>query len=253
MCIYINKQLPSHQIVNHPHDSNLLSGATLMNASKDIPQLTILSLYNPPTTFSGLEVLYQWLQTESTCQTPTFIMMDSNLHHPLWNPTKYYQARDLIKACGKKGFHLISPKQCPTFLGSVGRPTTIDLIITPPTSTPRTPEKHLLMNLKNLNPTLFLHTLQLNLPPRETSPLETPTCSAKDISQKITNALTTSYTNQGRWVTSNPNRCKPWWDKEQLNGLVKARNQARQSMLKHQNQSSKEAYYECQQRFKQKI
>ncbi|MBW0499329.1 hypothetical protein O181_039044 [Austropuccinia psidii MF-1] len=258
-----------------------------MNASEDIPQLTILSLYNPPTTFSGLEVLYRWLQTESTRQTPTLIMMDSNLHHPLWNPTKYYhthsQARDLIKACGKKGFRLISPKQCPTFLGSVGRPTTIDLTwanhktlhlqpatqvqlnnhssdhhpiltrITPPTSTPRIPEKHLSMSLKNLNPTLFLHTLRLNLPPHETSPLETPTDPAKDIAQKITNALTTSYTSQGRWVTSNPNRCKPWWDKEQLNELVKARNQARRTMLKYQNQSSKEAYYECQQRFKQKV
>ncbi|MBW0544884.1 hypothetical protein O181_084599 [Austropuccinia psidii MF-1] len=125
--------------------------------------------------------------------------------------------------------------------------------ITLPTSTPRTPERHLSMNLKKLNPTLFLHALQLNLPPHETLPLETPTCSAKDIAQEITNVLTTSYTNQGRWVTSNPNRCKPWWDKEQLNELIKARNQARRSMLKHQNQSSKEAYYECQQRFKQKI
>ncbi|MBW0488979.1 hypothetical protein O181_028694 [Austropuccinia psidii MF-1] len=37
-------------------------------------------------------------------------MMDSNLHHPHWNPPGYnhnhFQAKDLIRACGKKGFSL---------------------------------------------------------------------------------------------------------------------------------------------------
>ncbi|MBW0504587.1 hypothetical protein O181_044302 [Austropuccinia psidii MF-1] len=58
-------------------------------------------------------------------------MMDSNLQHPHWNPTKYYnthtQAQNLIKACAKKSFHLVSPKNTPIFLGLVGKPTTIDL------------------------------------------------------------------------------------------------------------------------------
>ncbi|MBW0506597.1 hypothetical protein O181_046312 [Austropuccinia psidii MF-1] len=58
-------------------------------------------------------------------------MMDSNLHHPLWKPTKYYhthtQAQSLIKACGEKGFHLISPRNTPTVLAPVGKHTTIDL------------------------------------------------------------------------------------------------------------------------------
>ncbi|MBW0501768.1 hypothetical protein O181_041483 [Austropuccinia psidii MF-1] len=54
-------------------------------------------------------------------------MMDSNLHHPHKYNHTHNQARDLIKACEKKGFHLISPKHTSTFLGAVGRPTTIDL------------------------------------------------------------------------------------------------------------------------------
>ncbi|MBW0575402.1 hypothetical protein O181_115117 [Austropuccinia psidii MF-1] len=131
-CIYINKQIPSHQIINHPQESNLLTTITLLGVYNSIPQLTLLSLYNPPTTFSAINILNQWLQTEATQQTPTLLVMASNLHHPHWNPSKYThthtQARNLIKICGKKGFHLILPRCIPTFLGAVGKPMMIDLI-----------------------------------------------------------------------------------------------------------------------------
>ncbi|MBW0564690.1 hypothetical protein O181_104405 [Austropuccinia psidii MF-1] len=40
----------------------------------------------------GIQILNQWLQTEAKQQTPTLIMMDSNLHHPRSPPRKrYYQ------------------------------------------------------------------------------------------------------------------------------------------------------------------
>ncbi|MBW0472117.1 hypothetical protein O181_011832 [Austropuccinia psidii MF-1] len=180
-------------------------------------------------------------------------MMDYNLHHPLWNLTKYYhthtQAQNLIKAFGKKGFHLISPKHTPTLLGPVGKPTTIDLTwashttlnlqpvtqvqlnnpssdhhpiltrITPPNSVPHIPEIHILMHLKNLDP-----TLQLSLPLTETPTLETPMESIENFTQKITTSLTAAYTNQGKWVTTSLTRSKPWCNKEQLDKLVKSRN-----------------------------
>ncbi|MBW0491123.1 hypothetical protein O181_030838 [Austropuccinia psidii MF-1] len=134
------------------------------------------------------------MATNRSDLTNSFIMMDSNLHHPLWNPTKYYhthtQAQTLIKSRGKKGFHLISPKHTPTLLGPVGKPTTIYLTwanhttsnifpvaqvqlnnhssdhhpiltrITLSHSVPRIPEKHLLMHLNNLDPTLRLKLQQ---------------------------------------------------------------------------------------------
>ncbi|MBW0569354.1 hypothetical protein O181_109069 [Austropuccinia psidii MF-1] len=87
-CIYINKQIPSHQIVKHPQEINLLSTITLLGVSNSIPQLTLLSLYNPPTTFSEINILHQFLQTEATRQTWTLLMRDSNFHHPHWNPSK---------------------------------------------------------------------------------------------------------------------------------------------------------------------
>ncbi|MBW0479452.1 hypothetical protein O181_019167 [Austropuccinia psidii MF-1] len=116
-------------------------------------------------------------------------MMDSNLHHPLGNPNKYNhthtQARYLMKIYRKKDFHLVSPKHTPTFLIAVCRSTTIDLTwanhktqdLQPATKvqldshssnhhpiiTRLTPTKHLLIQLKDLDNTLFLYALQQHL------------------------------------------------------------------------------------------
>ncbi|MBW0521294.1 hypothetical protein O181_061009 [Austropuccinia psidii MF-1] len=233
-------------------------------------------------TFDRIQILNQWLQTHETQQTPTLIIMDSNLHHPLWNLHKYNhthtQARHLIKACGKKGFHLISPKHTPTFLGTVGRPKTIDLTwvnnitqnlqpktqvqlnnhssdhhpiitkITLPNSDTHTPKKHLSIQVKYLDIMLFLQTLQRNLT-QETTMLN----SIEAITQNLLTTITLAYNNQGKWVTTNPEGSKAWWNKEQLNSLVRLRNQARRKMLKHQTNKSKEEYYHYQKLFKQKV
>ncbi|MBW0482641.1 hypothetical protein O181_022356 [Austropuccinia psidii MF-1] len=286
-CIYISKRIPAHHIVNHIQENNLLTAITLTEVSDSTPQVTLLSLYNPPSTFEGLNLLDQWLQNESTRQTPTFIMMDSNLHHPHWNPSGYThthtQARYLIKSCGKKGFRLISPRHTPTFLGSVGKPTTIDLtwanhtsrllhpttqvqlnnhssdhhpIITRITilqSPPQPPSKHLSMHLSRLNSSLFLDQVRQYLPTTAT-PLETSSADwAEENAQRLLTAITTAYNNQGKWVTTNPARSKAWWDKSQLNELVKLQNKARREMLRHQTIETKNKYYHHQQRFKQKV
>ncbi|MBW0486188.1 hypothetical protein O181_025903, partial [Austropuccinia psidii MF-1] len=242
---------------------------------------------NPPSTFDGIDLLDRWLQSESTRQTPTFVMMDSNLHHPHWNPIGYThthtQARNLIKVCGRKGFGLISPRHTPTFLGSVGKPTAIDLTganhksrllqamtqvqlnnhssdhhpiitkITLPQSPPLPPPRHPAMRLNQLNSNLFLDHLRQLLSATaditKTSHLNTAGKTAQDLST----AIMTAYNNQGKWVTTNPTRAKAWWDKSQLDELVKLRNRARQEMLKHQTNEAKEAYHYHQQKFKQKV
>ncbi|MBW0493889.1 hypothetical protein O181_033604 [Austropuccinia psidii MF-1] len=286
-CTYINKRIPAHQITNHIQESHLLSITTISNLSETIPDITILSLYNPPSTFTGIDLLNQWLQNNSTRQTPTFIMMDSNLHHPHWNPKGYThthtQARDLIKACGRKGFRLISPRHTPTFLGAVGKPTAIDLTwanhksrlllpitqvqlnnhssdhhpiltkITLPHSLTLPPQKHLTMRLNQLNPDLFLdHLGQLLLTTANTTETDTPNATDKTI-QDLSTAILTAYNNQGKWVNTNPARAKAWWDKRQLDELVKLRNQARREMLKRQTDKTQKTYYHHQQQFKQKV
>ncbi|MBW0533736.1 hypothetical protein O181_073451 [Austropuccinia psidii MF-1] len=59
------------------------------------------------------------------------VAMDASLHHKLWNPNGYNhthrKGKELIKWCGSKGFEPTSPKGTPTYVGSNGTATTIDL------------------------------------------------------------------------------------------------------------------------------
>ncbi|MBW0498142.1 hypothetical protein O181_037857 [Austropuccinia psidii MF-1] len=91
----------------------------------------LLSVYNTPTSFDGLPHLQTWLNNLVNRNTPTLIIIDSNLHHRLWNPPQYQhshpESRQLLRMCGKKGFKLISPKHIQTFFGATGQPSTIDL------------------------------------------------------------------------------------------------------------------------------
>ncbi|MBW0521937.1 hypothetical protein O181_061652 [Austropuccinia psidii MF-1] len=235
-CIYISKRIPARHIVNHMQENNLLLAITLLEVSESTPHITLLSLYNPPSTFEGLNLLDHWLQIESKRQTPTFIMMDSNLHHPHWNPTGYThthtQARDLIKVCGKKGFCLISPRHTPTFLGSVGKPTTINL----------TWANH----RSKLQPNNTAHTPK---PPYNQQHNGDQLC-------KLDRGKRTTVIDSNNNSLQQPGEVghhQPWWDEGQLNQLVKLQNKARREMLRHQTTKTKNKYYHHQQRFKQKV
>jgi hypothetical protein len=96
-----------------------------------VKTICIVNLYNPAKNFDGLAELQDWLQLSNNRQIPTFILMDSNLQHKLWNPPGYphshREAKNLIKTCGQMGFKIISQKGVPTFANSRSSQTTIDL------------------------------------------------------------------------------------------------------------------------------
>ncbi|MBW0551783.1 hypothetical protein O181_091498 [Austropuccinia psidii MF-1] len=234
----------------------------LLGISNSIPQLTLLSLYNPPATFSGIKTLSQWLQTEATLQTPRLLMMDSNLHHPLWNPSKYNnthtQERDLIKIFGRPAAidltwanhktQSLRPVAQVQLNNHSSDHCPIITRLTLPSPETHTSEKHLSVQLKDLENTPFLPDLQQNLPKETTtaSLIETTT-------QEISTAITFAYNDQRRWVTANPARSKAWWNKEQLGGLVRLRDQASRKMLKHQTNKSREEYYHYQNLLKKNV
>ncbi|MBW0513308.1 hypothetical protein O181_053023 [Austropuccinia psidii MF-1] len=58
-------------------------------------KLTLKSLYNPPTTFKGIDILKDSLNNNNPRHNPTIIAMDSNLHSKLWNPRGYNQKKAL--------------------------------------------------------------------------------------------------------------------------------------------------------------
>ncbi|MBW0538749.1 hypothetical protein O181_078464 [Austropuccinia psidii MF-1] len=82
-CVYINKSIPTHQILYLPDNNSLSSWVTINNIHPTVLKITLLSLYNTPTKLDGLPPLQTWLNDVSRRDTPTLIMTDSNLHHCL--------------------------------------------------------------------------------------------------------------------------------------------------------------------------
>jgi hypothetical protein len=129
-CTLINKKYHSESIHPLPDGSCIMTTVELDLNIEKIKTIRIVNLYNPPKNFDGLAKLQDWLQISNNWQIPTFIMMDSNLHHHLWNPPCYphshREAKTLIKTCRQMGFKIILQKGVPTFANSRSSQTTID-------------------------------------------------------------------------------------------------------------------------------
>jgi hypothetical protein len=126
-----NKKYHSYCIHPLPNGSRLLTAIVFdLNIDK-IKTIHILNLYNPPKSFEGLTELQTWFNLTNNRKIPTFLLMDLNLHHKLWNPPRYHhshrEASQLIKTCGQSGFKIVSEKGIPTFANNRSSQTTIDI------------------------------------------------------------------------------------------------------------------------------
>ncbi|KAG0140926.1 hypothetical protein CROQUDRAFT_22176, partial [Cronartium quercuum f. sp. fusiforme G11] len=94
--------------------------------------IRIISCYNPPSDFRGLQALRNWLNSCYNRRIPSLLMMDANLHHQKWSTSTTQrfspQARDLNHLCGSSSFKIVSPKGIPTCYSKGSSPTVIDLI-----------------------------------------------------------------------------------------------------------------------------
>ncbi|MBW0572070.1 hypothetical protein O181_111785 [Austropuccinia psidii MF-1] len=97
-CIYIRNFISSENIAIGEDNNKLL---TLVSIKIGERKLTSKFLYNPPTTFKGINILKDSLNYNNPQDDPTIIAMDSKLHSKLWNPRGYNhihpQAKDLIR------------------------------------------------------------------------------------------------------------------------------------------------------------
>jgi hypothetical protein len=111
--------------------THILSAVDLDIDNENIKKICLINLYYPPRSFEGIQQLSDWFNQHNDCRIPTFIFMDSNLHHSSWNPFNYkhthQQSRDLIRNCGCNGFKIISEKGVPTFIKIRTSPIVIDL------------------------------------------------------------------------------------------------------------------------------
>jgi hypothetical protein len=249
-----------------------------------VKTICVINLYNPPKKFEGLAKLQSWLLLSNNRRIPTFLVMDSNLHHKLWNPPRYphshCEAKDLIKTCGQMGFKIISQKGVPTFANRRNSKTTIDLtwanaaalkfVSSCVTTSANHGSDHqaislvlnfnadiqinerLTCNLEKINFEKFQSDLKLNIATISTANLST----ANDIDllvERITIAIQNSIDKQKRTINHNIGKIKPWWDSKILDPIVKKRNRAQKWMMLSKSPASFDCYQYWQKSFKETI
>lgn len=283
-CIYISRSLPTESYTPIPSGSGLLT-AVEIRGPYAIGPLRVISLYNPPTSFTGLPVLEHWMKQHHRCRTPTLLTMDGNLHHKQWNPPYrrqvHRQALVLTGLCGSNGFKLVSPKGIPTYYPPKGNGggTTIDLTwsnfalakqvmrcevlsntfgsdhqavstildFSPPQSLP----SHNNTKIANLDLFSFVTDIDRSL---STSHVNTDTTEGVDgLVENITTSITNAFHRQGKEVTTNPKRQKLWWDKAILDPIIKNRNRARRWMIQSQDPQARACYLKWQAYFRGQI
>lgn len=115
--IYVNTAVPFTTLSPAPTVSNCV---TAVKYTVDNHNLLLVSAYAPPRQAHKLKDLNTLLQNHRTSATSHVIVgMDSNLHHPLWNPPSYRhthrEADELIEVMTENGLSLRSKKGTPNF------------------------------------------------------------------------------------------------------------------------------------------
>ncbi|MBW0508238.1 hypothetical protein O181_047953 [Austropuccinia psidii MF-1] len=275
-----HRSIPTHQIHSTPRNNNLTTDVTINNLHPTIPRLTLLSVYNTPTKFDGLPHLQTWLTNLSSRNTPTLIMMDSNLHHRLWNPPQYQhshpesptahdvweerlhthlpQTHPNLPRCRRATHNNQphvgqphSPMPNPNHLNQSHQP--IVTKIHPLNHTPKQRPNKLLIALRKLDHKKFITSLHNKLEADSATPLDPDTCTINQSTTTLTEAIRKAFEVQGEWVNTNYNHMKPWWNTEILNPLAKKSNAARCQMLKTGSSESRALYYQHQETFKKKV
>lgn len=127
--IYVKKSILSYSVCPLPGGSQCLAAVELVLAGV---ALRLVNVYSPPPSFSSVPLIAAWLQNHASHSIPTFVCLDSNLHHPHWNPIdckkKEPKAAVLLLTFSAKGFRMASPRHSPTFFLRTGSRFTLDHI-----------------------------------------------------------------------------------------------------------------------------
>ncbi|KAA1111671.1 hypothetical protein PGT21_008075 [Puccinia graminis f. sp. tritici] len=283
-CFFLDKSFASEEIHLIRDGNRILSAIDLVINNEKIQKIRLINLYNPPRTFEGIKILTDWLNQHNDRRIPSFIFMDSNLHHRSWNPPQYnhthQQSKDLIRSCGRHGFKIVSEKGIPTFMNRRTSSTVIDLtwgnfsavkfiescctssinfgsdhqaiVLTLNFNPHSVPVTRLSVDLKNVNSVKFCHDLSQCL-----EKLNNVSLDCSDDIDSFVEELTISFQNsidrQKRTVNSNDSKFKAWWDKDILSPIIQKRNQARKWMLIAHSVQASDCYRSWQKIFKDKI
>jgi ribonuclease HI len=284
ICFFLDKSFASEEIHLIKDGNRILSAIDLIIDNDNIRKLRLINLYNPPRTFEGIKILSDWLDQHNDRRIPSFIFMDSNLHHRSWNPPLYnhthQQSKDLVRSCGRHGFKIVSEKGTPTFMNRRTSSTVIDLtwgnfsafkfiescctssvnfgsdhqsIVLNLNFNPHSvPVTRLSVDLKNVNSEKFCFDLSQCL-----EKLNDVSLDCSDDIDSFVDELTISFQNsidrQKKTVNSNTSKFKAWWDKDILSPIIQKRNQARKWMLIAHSVQASDCYQFWQKKFKDKV
>lgn len=279
--IYVNKSIPTTALKPVETFSNCV---TAVSYTAGDHTFTLISSYAPPKQSHKLEPLRQLLHRHPSSLTHHVLVgMDSNLHHPLWNPPSYRhthrEAEDLINLMSASGLSLRSQCGIPTFYPAniSHAQTTIDLTwaspecldwvveckkdkdhtfshlsdhagitssIQPPTSLPTIARTY--RNWKKFDPLQFEVDIAARLQEIVLT-LRQPALDQECLDNH-TALLTTA-------VTEAINACVPrlplkpgakrWWDKAVLNPLKTAAQGSRRVYQRRRDESSRQVYLEA--------
>lgn len=104
-----------------------------MEAEGNPVTAVLVNVYNPPTLHSTIEK-FGSLMRELGETDQVIALGDFNVHHALWNPPNYNTRQNehvdaLLDIIYRFDLRLVSPSGRPTYLGSNGTGTTIDLVL----------------------------------------------------------------------------------------------------------------------------
>lgn len=128
---YISKNIQSHLISQINSSSDAVVSLTITPPNSSLP-VHLINAYLPPSYTKIAESLSHSL--DQAVSGPVLLGMDSNLHHPTWNPPLYHHthqaSEELILLAASHHLTLRSELGVPTFYATSDRQsnTTIDLV-----------------------------------------------------------------------------------------------------------------------------
>lgn len=287
--IYVNKCIPTTALTPLNTSSNCIAALTF---SFNEHLIILISAYAPPNQAHKLDQLRHILRANPSSPTKHLLVgMDSNLHHPLWNPPSYKhthrEAESLLITMLEVGLSLQSTPGIPTFyppqLSHAN--TTIDLVWISPTcydwavccvtdvdlvfshlsdhaaitTTIHTPSKLPVIeradrNWKKLDSQAFKQNLAVNLTCLLPT-LESP-ATLQEVLDLHTSLLTDAVTTvMDCLVPRLPRKpgAKRWWDKDLLNPLKANAQGLRRLYQRRRDEPSRLAYLAASHTYREAI
>lgn len=275
---YVNKKIKNHFIAQTNSQSSLVV-ALQLTYDTDVPPIHLLNAYLPPACSEVAEILSPALILATP--GPVLMGLDSNLHHPTWNPPSYTHshkaADELVMLAASHHLTLRSELGVPTFYATSDRSTntTIDLLwaneeahelattcltdvsmehshssdhaallttLNLPTQTVLLTPPRPKLNWKKVDEAMLSSSLASSLAPLSSSLQNDPNIDQLDsYVEQVTSAINSSIQSSVPLSTPPPN-ARRWWNETILGPLKRRTSALRRKYQLYKSEDNKASY-----------